>query len=429
MKSVLWLLFLCTILFFSLGNTIIPVISMTKQSPKYKSPTDYYSDANASQGVFSKTIEPMANEDTQRGTKLTSLIDNISNGKANNAYGSKDTQRGTKLTSLIDNISNGKANNAYGSKVLPVITTIKGLSVGGCNGTQYGCCPDNVTAKNVDGSNCAVYPPVNVGCAGTPFGCCPDNVTAKNAMGNCSTAPINMGCENSPYGCCPDKITSKNAAGNNCSTIICANSPYGCCNDNVTAKNVDGSNCSAYPPVNVGCAGTIYGCCPDNVTAKNANGSNCAAYPPVNVGCTGTQFGCCPDNVTVKNVDGSNCSVQPQANVGCAGTIYGCCPDNVTAKDANGNCPVSNPYATLTNQSVNSSSQSIVPYNTNTVFIPPPIGTASGNTMKCPDPEPCPPCGRCPEPSFDCKKVPNYSSTNSEYLPIPVLNDFSQFGM
>ena len=44
-------------------------------------------------------------------------------------------------------------------------------------------------------------------------------------------------------------------------------------------------------------------------------------------------------------------------------------------------------------------------------------------------PQPCPPCARCPEPSFDCKKVPNYSSTNSEYLPVPVLNDFSQFGM
>lgn len=41
---------------------------------------------------------------------------------------------------------------------------------------------------------------------------------------------------------------------------------------------------------------------------------------------------------------------------------------------------------------------------------------------KCPDvinkcegnkkPPPCPPCGRCPEPSFECKKVPNYSIVN-----------------
>ena len=46
---------------------------------------------------------------------------------------------------------------------------------------------------------------------------------------------------------------------------------------------------------------------------------------------------------------------------------------------------------------------------------------------KCP---PCPPCARCPEPSFECKKVPNYSSTNvSKYVPRPVLADFSQFAM
>lgn len=41
----------------------------------------------------------------------------------------------------------------------------------------------------------------------------------------------------------------------------------------------------------------------------------------------------------------------------------------------------------------------------------------------------CPPCARCPEPAFDCKKVPNYSAINNAYLPVPVLNDFSTFGM
>jgi len=41
---------------------------------------------------------------------------------------------------------------------------------------------------------------------------------------------------------------------------------------------------------------------------------------------------------------------------------------------------------------------------------------------------PCPACERCPEPSFDCKKVPNYRSTSvGDYLPIPILNDFSRF--
>lgn len=75
---------------------------------------------------------------------------------------------------------------------------------------------------------------------------------------------------------------------------------------------------------------------------------------------------------------------------------------------------------------------------------------------KCP---PCPACARCPEPSFECKKVPNYSSAGNSsgygssnsygrsggsydatgnfnsstggasYLPVPVLSDFSTFGM
>jgi len=41
---------------------------------------------------------------------------------------------------------------------------------------------------------------------------------------------------------------------------------------------------------------------------------------------------------------------------------------------------------------------------------------------------PCPPCGRCPEASFECVKRPTYKPDNP-YLPIPVLSDFSSFGM
>ena len=51
----------------------------------------------------------------------------------------------------------------------------------------------------------------------------------------------------------------------------------------------------------------------------------------------------------------------------------------------------------------------------------------SGCPSKTPYP-PCPPCARCAEPSFECKKVPNYKNDNN-YLPMPVLADFSQFGM
>ena len=39
---------------------------------------------------------------------------------------------------------------------------------------------------------------------------------------------------------------------------------------------------------------------------------------------------------------------------------------------------------------------------------------------KCP---PCPPCARCPEPQFDCVKVPNYNTTNlDQNLPIPWMS-------
>jgi hypothetical protein len=49
------------------------------------------------------------------------------------------------------------------------------------------------------------------------------------------------------------------------------------------------------------------------------------------------------------------------------------------------------------------------------------------SSEKCP---PCPSCARCPEPAFDCKKVPNYNSVgSSKYLPMPVMSDFSTFGM
>jgi hypothetical protein len=64
--------------------------------------------------------------------------------------------------------------------------------------------------------------------------------------------------------------------------------------------------------------------------------------------------------------------------------------------------------------------------------IVPPVCPACPTSSACPRQEPCPPCpacARCPEPAFDCKKVPNYNAINNEYLPTPVLNDFSKFGM
>lgn len=55
-------------------------------------------------------------------------------------------------------------------------------------------------------------------------------------------------------------------------------------------------------------------------------------------------------------------------------------------------------------------------------------GAGGSSSSKCP---PCPACARCPEPSFECKKVPNYaiSQNGTMSVPRPVLADFSQFGM
>ena len=46
-----------------------------------------------------------------------------------------------------------------------------------------------------------------------------------------------------------------------------------------------------------------------------------------------------------------------------------------------------------------------------------PSSCPTNDSKKC---QPCPPCARCPEPSFECKKVPNYNSRGlMDQLPIP----------
>lgn len=64
---------------------------------------------------------------------------------------------------------------------------------------------------------------------------------------------------------------------------------------------------------------------------------------------------------------------------------------------------------------------------------PPPIvkcdsnnGNGEFDVSKCP---PCMPCGRCKESPYECKKVPTYKAFNQDYMPVPVLNSFSTFGM
>lgn len=58
---------------------------------------------------------------------------------------------------------------------------------------------------------------------------------------------------------------------------------------------------------------------------------------------------------------------------------------------------------------------------------PNPIVSKEPDVSKCP---PCPACARCPEPSFECKKVPNYNAfASSGSAPLPVVSSFASFGM
>ena len=65
--------------------------------------------------------------------------------------------------------------------------------------------------------------------------------------------------------------------------------------------------------------------------------------------------------------------------------------------------------------------------------IVPPVCPKCPDSRSCPRPKPCPacpPCARCPEPSFTCKKVPNYSVSTvgtNNILPMPQLNSFAAF--
>jgi hypothetical protein len=55
---------------------------------------------------------------------------------------------------------------------------------------------------------------------------------------------------------------------------------------------------------------------------------------------------------------------------------------------------------------------------------PAPISAIITKTDSCP---PCPACARCPEPSFECKKVPNYDVINEE-VPTALITPYSTFG-
>ena len=69
------------------------------------------------------------------------------------------------------------------------------IVVGGCSGTLWGCCPDEVTPKyDPQGTNCrrphpnsqTTYKHIIGGCESTRYGCCPGSSIASNKNGsNC----------------------------------------------------------------------------------------------------------------------------------------------------------------------------------------------------------------------------------------------------
>ena len=65
--------------------------------------------------------------------------------------------------------------------------------------------------------------------------------------------------------------------------------------------------------------------------------------------------------------------------------------------------------------------------------IVPPVCPKCPDIQVCPDKNeecpPCPPCARCPKPAFKCQKVPDLKSSDTSYLPQPILTDFSQFSI
>jgi len=88
MKSMLWMLFLCIILLFSLGNTqILPFMTTPKTTSLYPLQEDYLGDTIFAPGLFSTTQEGMGN----RG----------GSGNSNKGFGSKGSGFGSKGSGLF----------------------------------------------------------------------------------------------------------------------------------------------------------------------------------------------------------------------------------------------------------------------------------------------------------------------------------------
>jgi len=246
--------------------------------------------------------------------------------------------------------------------------------------------------------------------------------------------------------------------GPNGGTVVVATSSDG--NQTLIIKLTSSDSPITYlPNISTGSITTYYGPNGNTATIVSANGSTKAVQVSTSSGnYTFTQNGAFynPDSTTSTQYYGSTgYAIQPSGSSlsyegpygGSAGAFTG--PQGNTAYYAQG--PMGNTVAGIFSNNAyqgpygDEYSSALPPgiprnqipkgqedlYILKSEIVPPicpacPQSTACPRQEKCP---PCPACARCPEPAFECKKVPNYNAIDDQYLPQPVLNDFSQFGM
>jgi hypothetical protein len=175
----------------------------------------------------------------------------------------------------------------------------------------------------------------------------------------------------------------------------------------------------------------------EGLTAKRlSNLPSGMAPPPVNPndpsGVDTFQFG--PKGL--QNAIGQNYfDLNPQ-QLGPATALMGASSETLNGKDASSSSAEYYPNEGIPASQIPNGQEDLYILKSSVV---PPVCPACPQSTECPREKPCPacpPCGRCPEPAFECKKVPNYSADTSygsiqggSFLPMPVLADFSQFGM
>jgi len=142
---------------------------------------------------------------------------------------------------------------------------------------------------------------------------------------------------------------------------------------------------------------------------------------------------------TINQYDANNNTIGSDIN---ASTYYG--PYGGQATTVTG--PTGNTYSTYDSSAYHNSLPQGIPRNQippgdedlyilKSQVVPPVCPKCPDVIQKCPDNfdatkcPPCKPCGRCELPPFECKKVPTYNAFNQNYMPVPVLSDFSGFGM